>query len=103
MQYTIEFRNTSDNIIGTVENITNTSYCTSAYGTARSVIVWATYNGTRGLESEKRNITATPRPITSSSTTTTQEGMKILEANNASLYFLCYVIFMFLIYIYIYI
>ena len=79
VQYTIEFRNTTDGITGTENNISGNFYCTNQYDSATSVIMFATYNdGTRGNRSEVKFLTATPEPSTTTVTspTTKQKGTK---------------------------
>ena len=80
VNYTIEFRNKTNDIIGTVEKITGNFYCTSDFDNATMVIMWATYEGRQGIESDGKNLTATPEPsttTTTASTTTKQKGIKL--------------------------
>ena len=62
VEYTIDFRNSANDSIDTVENITGNSYCSSKYNNATSVIMWATYKGTSGIKSEAKLFTTTPGP-----------------------------------------
>ena len=77
--YTIEFRNKTGDITGTVENIIGTSYCTKDYDMAVLVIMWATYEGRKGIKSEWKLFTETPKPATPKTATilptTRQEGI----------------------------
>ena len=84
VEYTVEFRNNTNNTIGIVENITKTSYCTSDYNNAKSVVVWATYKGMRGINSSVQFLTATPKSTTPSSTsgTATEEGIKFFKISS---------------------
>ena len=71
MEYTIEFRNITNNIIRVVESITGSFYCTSDNDNAISVIVWATYESKQGVKSEPAFLTATPATTTTITTTIT--------------------------------
>ena len=81
VKYTIQFRNSKGDVIGTVVNMNNsTSYCTNDYDNAISVVMWATYNGTQGNTAEAELVTTTPEPSTPTTITpptTTQKGTKL--------------------------
>ena len=82
VKYTIEFRNTTNDIIGTEENISGNFYCTSQYDSASSVIMFATYSdGTRGYRSEVKVLTTTPEPTTTTTASPTikQKGMELFD------------------------
>ena len=75
----IAFRNSADDTIGTIEHIRDSFYCTSGYDNANSVIIWATYKGTKGPESEANFLTDTPKPVPPTTIilpTITQKGTK---------------------------
>ena len=79
MEYTIDFRNSTNDTIDIETNISGRSYCTSDYDNATSVIIWATYEGTQGSKSEAKFLT-TPEPSTPTTTTSptkTQKGINL--------------------------
>ena len=88
VEYTVEFSNNRNNTIVIVENITDTFYCTSDYDNAKSVVVWATYKGIRGTNSNVTFLTATPKPTTPPSATTSgttmKEGIKLFKINSTT-------------------
>ena len=70
VEYTIEFKNSTGGVIGTVTNMNNKiSYCTNDYDSADSAVMWATYKGTQGNKSEEKLLTARPKQTTSRATT----------------------------------
>lgn len=71
VEYAIEFRNIANNIIGVVENITGSFYCTSDNDNAISVIVWATYESKQGVKSKPPFLTAALATTTTITTTIT--------------------------------
>ena len=71
MEYAIEFRNITNNIIGVVENITGSFYCTSDNDNAISVIAWATYESKQGVKSKPPFLTAALATTTTITTTIT--------------------------------
>ena len=71
VEYAIEFRNITNNIIGVVESITDSFYCTRDNDNAISVIVWATYESKQGVKSENAFLNATPATTTTITTTIT--------------------------------
>ena len=68
--YTIEFRSTTEGTIGFIVGIRGNSYCTNDYDNSTSVIIWATYRGTRGVKSEKLFFSVTPMTTTWTTITT---------------------------------
>ena len=56
VEYAIEFRNITNNIIGVVESITDSFYCTSDNDNAISVIVWATYEIGKALNQNQHSL-----------------------------------------------
>ena len=94
VEYTIEFRDSTNDTIGIVGNITNTSYCTSDYNNAKSVVMWATYKGKEGNKSNAIFLTPTPKPNTPPSTTasaTAAEGIQLFKISN-TFNVICYVL-----------
>ena len=71
VEYAIEFRKITNNIIGVVENITGSFYCTSDNDNAISVIVWATYESKQGVQSKPAFLAATLATTTTITTTIT--------------------------------
>ena len=71
MEYATEFRNITNNIIGVVESITGSFYCTSDNDNAISMIVWATYESKQDVKSEPAFLTAAPATTTTITTTIT--------------------------------
>ena len=69
VEYTVQFMNNSDTP-GIVSNInyTKKQICKEQFLNATSVVIWATYNGTKGVESmvnvREFTTTATPETIT---------------------------------------
>ena len=68
VQYTIQFRNSTNDTIDTVENIIGHFYCTSNHNNAISVIMWATYKGRKGIRSNETHLAPAP-PTTPAATT----------------------------------
>ena len=71
VEYTIEFKNSAQDVIGTVKDIKNKTffYCTSDFDNAASVIMWATYKGTQGIRSEVKYLSPLADATTSTTTT----------------------------------
>ena len=69
MEYTVQFMNNYDTL-GIVSNITKKKICEEQFLNATSVVVWATYSGTKGVESavSVRVFTSTTTPETITAT-----------------------------------
>ena len=70
VEYNIEFRDDNNVILG-IKTSNSTFLCDTDYGNATSVVMWATFNGFRGVKSEVTLKTTTTSTTTATSTTVT--------------------------------
>ena len=74
VEYNIEFRDDNNVILGN-KTSNSTFICDTDYGNATSVIMWATFNGFRGKDSEVK-------PLETTTTTTTTATSTIVTSTN---------------------
>ena len=64
-EYNIKFTDRFSRIVGIVKTVKNniTSFCTADYANIHSLIIWATYSGVKGTESQVIVLTTTRETI----------------------------------------